>query len=89
MSDKKQEKSTFSNEDTLVRRAWIDSALTSVRSHLDAHVGDSGPFPAGAEGAASGAEMAEVEQNAAAQPTAGDKPRLYVAWSSGERRSGT
>jgi hypothetical protein len=86
MSDKKQEESTFSNEDTLVRRAWIDSALTSVRSHLDAHVGDSGLYPVGAD---SGAERAEVEQNAAAQPTAGDKPRLYVAWSSGERRSGT
>ena len=92
MSDKEQENSLFSNEDTLVRRAWIESALTGVRSHLQAHTGDPLLISQGFDAAAdSNFEPAAVkaETNAASQPAVSDKPRLYVAWSSGARRSGT
>ncbi len=78
MENKKHNEALITNEDTLVRRAWIESALEGVRSHIDA------PLPP-AEAGNSG-RSADYER----EPTAESKrPHLYMVWSSRERRSGT
>ena len=82
----------FSNQDTIVRREWIKSALESVRSRL--HADREPDASAGAiEGAYSDASDGESSADANEQATAAaeDSPNrgLYVAWSSQERRSGT
>jgi hypothetical protein len=80
MADDKNNEKSFSNEDTLVRRAWIDSALEGVRAQIDA------PLPAAetaayvVEGAGMHPEQSEAEE---------ERPGLYLAWSADERRSGT
>ena len=78
MENKKQNEALITNEDTLVRRAWIESALEGVRSHIDAPL-----FPA---------EAGDLDWSAdeECEPTAeSERPHLYMAWSSRERRSGT
>jgi hypothetical protein len=88
MSDKNRKNSMFSNQDTLVRRAWIESALNSVKSHLDPNLAEYGLVP---EVAGLTDPAAASQQNATSSPAAGDRsrPNLYVAWSAPERRSGT
>ncbi len=89
MSNKNNNDSIFSNQDTLVRRAWINSALDSVRSRLSS-------------GAENDAVAGNLDSNAVGQPPveprqpeaanhqdSSEQPNLYVAWSSQERRSGT
>ena len=84
--------SLFSNQDTIVRREWINSALDGVRSRLG-----SGQEPDVIAGNIDGANIesndAECASTLTGQPEeAADVPAkrgLYVAWSSQERRSGT
>jgi len=80
----------FSNQDTIVRREWINTALESVRSHL--HADRESDVLAGAiEVAYNDAGDGEHLANEQATAAAGDSPNrgLYVAWSSQKRRSGT
>jgi len=84
--------SLFSNQDTIVRREWINSALESVRSRL--HTGQESDAIAGcidsANTAVNEGECIPEEQAQAKSPAEGTTQRgLYVAWSSQERRSGT
>jgi len=88
MSDKNKNEEFFRNTDTLVRRAWIESALEGVRASLGSGLsalefGDAADAPA-----AAGAERPPLAQSAGA-PAGKSKPRLYVAWSAGIRRAGT
>jgi len=84
MSNDNDKDDLFTNEDTLVRRAWIDSALDSVRSRLgntqDRPEPDSEPAEAPADN--------DRSATACSSRRAG-RPKLYVAWSAEERRSGT
>lgn len=80
MSDenKKNKNMFFSNEDTIVRRAWIESALASVRSSLlldEMPAADLPDVPSPAE---------QANSADSAQPAG-----PYLVWSADERRSGT
>ena len=84
--------SLFSNQDTIVRRDWINSALESVKSRLrsgqesDAVAG----YIDGANIDADEGKSAPEVKGQANAPAEGSTQRgLYVAWSSQERRSGT
>ena len=88
MSDKNKNEEFFRNTDTLVRRAWIESALEGVRARLGSGIstlefGDAADVPA-----ASVAERPSPVQSPGT-PAVKSKPRLYVAWSAGIRRAGT
>jgi hypothetical protein len=96
MPNKNNNNSIFTNQDTIVRRDWINSALDSVRSRLgsgsenDAVAGD---VVRNNDSNAVGQppenpQPAEAAKAAKAQDSSG-QPHLYVAWSSQERRSGT
>jgi hypothetical protein len=78
MENKKHNEALITNEETLVRRAWIESALEGVRSHIDA------PLPPAEAGNLG--RNADEEREARAES---ERPHLYMAWSSRERRSGT
>lgn len=80
MSNKKDNESLIKNEDTLVRRAWIESAVEGVRARVDTP-----------QQHAEAGSLAREEFRAAAEQhrAEGDRPRLYIAWDSGQRRSGT
>ena len=86
MSDDKHNKPEFTNEDTIVRRAWIESALEGVRGRLNSIYPE---FGAGLQ--ETGPD--EIPEQPAARPDAAApqrrRPQLYVAWSSPTRRSGT
>jgi hypothetical protein len=85
MSKNHDKEDLFTNEDTLVRRAWIDSALDSVRSRL-------GGSPDSGESADFDEESGQSADRSAAPGPASkraERPKLYVAWSATERRSGT
>jgi hypothetical protein len=75
--------SRIKNADTLARRAWIESAMRSVRLHLNASA-----FvpPAGEE---VGHEVVAAEPAFEARTERRKHGNLYIAWSEGERRSGT
>ena len=79
MSDKKQNNNDvhFSNQDTIIRRAWIESAVESVKSSLDpGNFCDAIPHVLD--------EAAPVTES-----NVSDRPGIYLAWSGGARRSGT
>lgn len=86
MKDDNNNKTVFRNARTLARREWIDSALASVREKMDA----STFLPATLESLGH-----ELGHNAVRDPARAQcsddssKPRLYLAWSDGQRRSGT
>jgi hypothetical protein len=85
MSKNHDKEDLFTNEDTLVRRAWIDSALDSVRSRL-------GGTPDNGESSDCDEESGQSAAPAAAPGSDSERPerpKLYVAWSATERRSGT
>ena len=86
MSDKNKEEDLFRNQDTLLRRAWIESALRGVRASLSGGA----DAPEFGERASCDAPVAS-ETNGAIRPggAAAKRPALYVAWSAGHRRSGT
>lgn len=73
MTYKKDNENPITNEDTLVRRAWIESAIEGVRARVDATLP---PAEAGNLG---------TEEPAADH----DEPHLYLAWDADERCSGT
>ncbi|MDP6436064.1 MAG: hypothetical protein QF790_08475 [Gammaproteobacteria bacterium] len=81
MSDKKHRNESFTNEDTIVRRAWIDSALESVRGRLNTTYPD--PDAATVGTGVDGEEKDDAEQQSAeaTKPRGTDvsRPRLYVA----------
>jgi hypothetical protein len=82
MKYKKHNKIAITNEDTLVRRAWIESAVESVRARINE------PLPHAESGSL--VQIADEESNPVAErPTRGERPQLYIAWSDGMRRSGT
>ena len=69
MSNKNNNDSFFTNQDTIVRRAWINSALESARSRL---------APSSKHDAVIGyIEANDVGQEAAADSA--EQPHLYVA----------
>lgn len=79
--------SLFSNQDTIVRRAWINSALEGVRSRLG--VGLESDAVAGNIDANGDARAPAASGQPADAASGAGQPGLYVAWSSQERRSGT
>jgi hypothetical protein len=90
MSNKKNNESIFSNEDTLVRRAWIDSALDSVRSHLSSGTSESETTSVASGDAASAhPEVSSQSSKPVVRSQPQERPNLYLAWSANERRSGT
>jgi len=74
--------SRIKNADTLARRDWIESAMRSVRLHLNASA-----FVPPAEELRP--EAAEPEPAFEGRVERRKHGRLYMAWSEGERRSGT
>jgi hypothetical protein len=89
MSNKNNNDSIFSNQDTLVRRAWINSALDSVRSRLG-YGTENDSVAENSDSNAVGQPPVEPRQPEAAEhQDSSEQPHLYVAWSSRERRSGT
>jgi hypothetical protein len=89
MATKKTTTSIIKNADTLARRAWVDSALSSARSQLNVAISTHSTVEsAGHEPATQELLMAAAETHV--DHIAGRKhARLYVAWSHGERRSET
>ena len=77
MSDDDHDRPLIRNEDTLLRRAWIDRALAGVRSRLK-------PDELGE--ALEAKDPAPAEPPAAAEPAAdGGRPKLYVVRNSQSR----
>lgn len=89
MADDNKKNSRLKNADTLARRAWIQSAMTSVRLHLNASAFVPPAIDAvGHEGVGDGdpaLEQPELEPREERRKHG----QLYIAWSEGERRSGT
>jgi hypothetical protein len=86
MSDKNEKQNLFRNKDTLLRRAWIESALQGVRASLEsgAHAPEFG------ERASTDAPAPDKTNSAiSSSGAASRRPALYVAWSAGRRRSAT
>ena len=79
MAFKKHNDNLFTNEDTLVRRAWIETAIESVRSRMDA------PMPQPESG-----DLGRLDfESAGTDEMEATGPHLVLAWSADERRSGT
>ena len=81
MSNDNEKPELITNEDTLVRRAWIDSAVDSVRAKL-------GGTPGADDAQDRDDQVSPSEARCSAKPRSG-RPKLYVAWSAEARRSGT
>jgi hypothetical protein len=80
MSKKKNGDSLITDETTLMRRAWVDLALDSVRSQLDFRSHENGDLlAAGYEGNAS-------ERRAESSDRA--RRHLYLAYSAGKTKAG-
>jgi len=83
MANKNNKTTRITNAETLARRAWIESAMNSVRLHLNASAFVPPPV------------IEAVGHEATLEPTAQTPAErrkhggLYIAWSEGERRSGT
>jgi hypothetical protein len=86
MANKKHNETLITNEDTLVRRAWIESAVESVRARINTPLpqAESGNLVKDAD-----EDLKATHKSAQAQPVRGERPHLYVVWSDGVRRSGT
>jgi len=76
MSNKKHNESLITDEQTLMRRAWVDLALNSVRSQLNFEALES------ADTVAAGYETADEGANSVSR-----RPNLYLAYSASRRRS--
>ncbi len=89
MSDNKHNKDPFfSNEATLLRRAWIEAAVNGVRARLNAHPEAEGFQPEPLRRPRSLAVVQPATAAAAPLATADRRrPNLYVAWPLQERRS--
>ena len=77
MANKKEHEALITNEDTLVRRAWIESAIEGVRARIE------GPLPPAEYG-----NLAAGDPGSAYMDDA-EGPQLYVVWDADQRRSGT
>ncbi len=79
------------NADTRARREWIASALESVRAHLDVSTFQTSVLES--QGYENQGYEYEGQKCRVGEPIAPsgtvDKPGLYLAWSDGQRRSGT
>lgn len=80
----KYNKNLIRNADTRARREWIESALASVRSHLEVST-----FQASTLESQGHEQQCPECHEASNPPQTADKPGLYLAWSDGVRRSGT
>jgi hypothetical protein len=89
MSNKNNNDSIFTNQDTIVRRAWINSALDSVRSRLGSGTENAAVAENLDSNAVGQPSVESREPEAAERQDSSKQPHLYVAWSSQERRSGT
>ena len=86
MSDKNEKQDLIRNEDTLLRRAWIESAIQGVRSSLASR----SAAPEYGERAITDAPAPdETNRSPSYSGAASRRPALYVAWSAGRRRSAT
>ena len=81
----KYNKNSIKNADTRARREWIESALESVRLHLDVSTFQ----PASTTVVESQGHDKGHEPAAGATARKSARSRLYLAWSDGQRRSGT
>lgn len=81
MSYKKYNDERIKNEDTLVRRAWVDSAIEGARSHKDV-------IPPAEAGGLFYSETVEFRA-AAGEEAEETGPHLVLAWDADQRRSGT
>ena len=88
MSDKKNLNRPFTNEDTIVRRAWIETALEGVRGQLGSLCPDTAIAGAGISEDIASETTPDDRPQSRASETKG-RPQLYVAWSAPQRRSGT
>lgn len=90
MSDKNKNSEFFRNEDTLMRRAWIECALDGVRSSLESGL-KAMEFGEPVVGPNLAAPDVRSSRPASAPAIAADaalkRPALYVAWSAGGRRA--
>jgi hypothetical protein len=83
MAHEKDNDTLITNEDTLVRRAWIESAVEGVRARVETSLSHAEvdalvreEFPA---------DIATCREDA----EDADRPELYLVWDADERRSGT
>jgi len=72
MSVRKHNDTLITDERTLMRRAWVDLALNSVRSHLKSETIGSGDILA---------ICYEAEENNAEQESEPNCPHLYLSYS--------
>jgi hypothetical protein len=83
MAHEKNNDSLIKNEDTLVRRAWIESAVEGVRARVETSM---------SHAEVDALVREELPADVAActdEADEADGPQLYVAWDADERRSGT
>jgi hypothetical protein len=80
MANKKDTEALITNEKTLVRRAWIESAIEGVRAQVSTPVAHAEPANLAREEFCAATEKHQDE---------GGRPHLYVAWDADQRRSGT
>jgi len=87
MANTYDKKSKIKNGDTLARRAWIESALASVRDHLDA----SAFLPSTVESLGHEASHDAVQAGREVSEHRPVQPNLRLVWSAerDRRRSGT
>ena len=75
MSDEDQYRPLIRNEDTLLRRAWIDRALAGVRERLQP---DEFTEKAAVAGTAGNPDVASPVRPEGPPAETGNRPRLYV-----------
>lgn len=77
MAHKKDNDDLITNADTLVRRAWIESAIESVRTSIES------PLPV--------AEVGDIASSVSGLDDRSEATgsHLTLVWSADERRSGT
>jgi hypothetical protein len=81
MTHKKHNDEVIKNEDTLVRRAWIESAIQGVRSRM-------GDMPAAEDSSLYESETVEFEPHPR-EDMDSSGAHLVLAWDANARRSGT
>ncbi len=94
--ENKYNNNLIKNADTRARREWIASALESVRAHLDVSTFQTSVLESQGyehqgyehQGYEYEGQKCRVGEPVAPSGTV-DKPSLYLAWSDGQRRSGT
>jgi len=87
MANDYKNKTNIRRAGTLARREWIESALASVKEKMDA----STFLPSTLESAGHelGRELGPELAAEAPRPQRNERPHLYLAWSEGQRRTGS